>query len=44
MIIQIKKHSNTLTDEQLHTHMIRYMDGKIDEHELNNITQHYIGN
>ena len=48
-----KKHSNinktntltgTITEQKLHSNMLKYINGEIDDNELNNIMYHYIGN
>jgi hypothetical protein len=43
-----KKRSNmnnnkTITEQQLHTNMVKYINCEIDENEMNNIMYHYIG-
>ena len=34
---------NTLTEQDMRNHMVRYMNCEIDDKELNNIMYHYIG-
>ena len=35
---------NTLTEQDMRNHMVKYINSEIDENELNNIMYHYIGN
>jgi hypothetical protein len=36
--------TDTITEQQLHNNMVKYINCEIDENEMNNIIHHYIGN
>ena len=36
--------TDTITEQQLHNNMVKYINCEIDENEMNNIMHHYIGN
>jgi len=36
--------TETITEQQLHNNMLKYINSEIDDNDLNNSMYHYIGN